>query len=289
MESFDKVHIWAEERVGEIASQKFRVSETLFSGRSDFQKVDVLKTEGYGVMLFLDGLVMLSERDEFIYHDMISHVPLYVHPRPKRVLIIGGGDGGTAREVLRHEDVAQCHMVEIDGMVVEVSKRYIPKTAVGFEHPRLKLTIGDGVRHMAETDERYDVVIIDSTDPIGPAKPLFGETFYRNVFRVLADDGIVVAQGESSHYELEAQRTVLSSMGKVFPKVSLYNYCNLTYPGGLWSFVYASKGLCPLADLDGARIKQQNLDLSYYNEDIHRAAFALPSFQRQRVGDLLRS
>lgn len=288
MHNSEDIHVWVEERVGDISAQKFRVSETLYSGHSEFQKVDVLKTEGYGIMLFLDGLVMLSERDEFIYHDMISHVPLYVHPRPHRVLIIGGGDGGTAREVLRHEDVKHCRMVEIDGMVVDVSKRFLRQTARGFDHPGLQLTIGDGVKFMAETRQRYDVVIIDSTDPIGPAKPLFGEAFYTDVFRVLADDGLVVAQGESTHYELEAQKTILNSVGKVFPRVQLYNYYNLTYPGGCWSFVFASKGLCPLADLDSTRIARQNLEFSYYNEAVHRAAFALPSFQRKRLGDLLR-
>ncbi len=271
--------LWAEEKNKDVSSQKYRVLETLFSDRSKYQKVDVVKTAGHGVMLFLDGLVMMCERDEFIYHDMISHVPLFTHPDPRKVLVIGGGDGGTAREVLRHEEVESCWMIEIDGMVVDVSKRFIPQTGCSFDNPKLNLLIEDGVKFMAETDERFDVVLVDSTDPIGPATPLFGPEFYRNVYRVLSDDGIMVAQGESSHHEPEMQKTILRSVGESFPKVHMYNYSNLTYPAGGWSFTFASKGLCPIKDLDEKRASQ--LDCNYYNTDIHRACFALPQFQKR--------
>ena len=287
MERPARLQMWVEEIVADLSAQKFRVVETLFTGQSDYQRVDVLKTKGFGVMLFLDGVVMLSERDEFIYHDMISHVPMYVHPNPRSVLVIGGGDGGTVREVLRHPEVVRCKMVEIDGLVVEVSKKFIHQTSCAFEDPRLDLTIGDGVKFMAETEERFDLVIVDSTDPIGPAKPLFGPEFYGNVARVLTEDGIVVSQGESPYYEVEAQKAILASMGCNFPVVHMYNYANLTYPCGLWSFIYASKGLCPLSDFDEARYRRQALDFSYYNADIHRGAFALPQFQRNSHGKYL--
>lgn len=279
--------LWAEEPVQGYLGMRFRVEETLFSGRSAFQKVDVVRTAGHGVMMFLDSLVMLSERDEFVYHDMISHVPLFVHPNPKRVLIIGGGDGGTAREVLRHPGIERVVMVEIDGMVVEVSRKFIHQTACALDDPRLELRIEDGVKYMAETQEQFDVILVDSTDPIGPAAPLFGGQFYQDVHRVLAADGIVVSQGESPWYMHEGQRSVLESMRKVFSHVFLYNYTNLCYPGSLWSFAMATKGRHPLRDFDPARVKASGLEFQYYNEAIHRAAFCLPEFQRRTVADLI--
>ena len=277
--------LWVEEKVEDIFAQKYRVLEILYNGQSKYQKIDVVRTAGHGVMLFLDGLVMVSDRDEYIYHDMIVHVPLHVHPNPKRVLVIGGGDGGTAREVLRHPAVEECVMIEIDEMVVEVSKQHMPITAVAFDHPKLDLRIEDGVKFMAETDERFDVIIIDSTDPIGPAKPLFGPEFYGNVYRVLSDSGVVVAQGESSFYEIEMQKMILQSVREHFSRVHLFNYSNLTYPSGQWSFVYASKGLCPLADFDAQRAAR--MKCRYYNASLHRAAFALSQHQLDQVGYLL--
>jgi spermidine synthase len=271
--------------VEDIFAQKYRVLEILHSSQSKYQKVDVVRTAGHGVMLFLDGLVMVSDRDEFIYHDMIVHVPLHVHPDPKRVLVIGGGDGGTAREVLRHPGVEECVMIEIDEMVIEVSKQFIPVTASSFDHPKLDLRIEDGVKFMAETDERFDVILIDSTDPIGPAKPLFGPDFYANVARVLNDQGIVVAQGESTFYEVEMQKMILQSVREHFSKVHMFNYSNLTYPSGQWSFVYASKGLCPLGDFDEQRAAM--MQCRYYNPGLHKGAFALSQFQLDQVGYLL--
>ncbi|MDJ0835207.1 MAG: polyamine aminopropyltransferase [Acidobacteriota bacterium] len=281
------MNLWISEHHEDYLIQQYRVEKTIFSGRSDFQKVDVVETRGHGKVLFIDGLTMISERDEFVYHDMIAHVPLFVHPDPKRVLVIGGGDGGTAREVLRHTTVERAVMVEIDGVVVNACKKYIPQTSCALEDPRLDLRIDDGVRFMAETDELFDVVIVDSTDPIGPAAPLFGEEFYRNVHRVLDEDGIAVAQGESSFYMVDEQKSILKSARAVFPKLHLYNYSNLTYPGGLWSFMFASKGLCPIKDFDPARVKASGLKFRYYNPALHQASFCLAQFQLDLLQDLL--
>lgn len=277
--------LWVGEKTEDFYEQRYRVTETLFSGQSEFQKVDIVQTEGHGKMLFLDGLTMISERDEFIYHDMIAHVPLFAHPNPKRVLVIGGGDGGTAREVLRHEEVETCWMIEIDGMVVEACRQHIPLTSGSFDNPRLKLMIEDGVKFMAETDEKFDVILIDSTDPIAHAVPLFGEDFYANVFRVLTDEGMVVAQGESSYHEPELQATILKSMTKSFPKAYMYNYANMTYPAGFWSFMLGSKKRSPLADFDEERASR--LRCKYYNPGVHRAAFALAQFQKERYREYL--
>ena len=282
-----RMELWIEERHRETMGMRFRVRRVLFSGTSEFQRIEVVETESLGRMLLNDGMVMVTERDEFVYHEMIAHVPLFTHPRPESVLIIGGGDGGTAREVLRHPMVTRCVMVEIDGMVVEACREHIPQTAGSLDDPRLELRIEDGVKYMAETGRRFDVILVDSTDPVGPATPLFGSEFYGDVHRVLADDGIVVAQGESPFYDPAMQAKVAGIFRERFPRVHFYNYTNLTYPGGLWSFALGSKGPCPIRDLDPKRVEKSGLAFSYYSADLHRGAFAIPAFQRRHLGEAL--
>jgi spermidine synthase len=280
--------LWIEENHRDFLVMRYRVERSLFSGESDFQHIDIVETAGFGRMLFNDSTAMISERDEFIYHEMISHVPLFVHPDVRRALVIGGGDGGTVREILRHRSVEHCHLVEIDPLVVQGCKEHIPQTAAALDDSRVEVTIADGVRFVAETEERYDLVIVDSTDPIGPATPLFGPEFYRNVHRVLEDGGIVVSQAESSLLELEAQRSLLATLNEVYTRLYLYNYVNMTYPGGLWSFSLASKGdTCPLADFDPGRVAASGIEFRYYNPAVHHAAFALPSFQARALADYL--
>jgi len=283
-----KLRLWVEENHDDILTLRYRVEKTLFSGESDFQHIDIVETSGFGKMLFNDSTAMISERDEFIYHEMISHVPLFVHPGAERVLVIGGGDGGTVREVLKHPTVRHCRLVEIDPLVVEGCRKHIPVTAAALEDPRAEVTIGDGVEFVAVTDERYDLVIVDSTDPVGPATPLFGPEFYGNVHRVLLDGGLAVSQAESSLLELDAQKSLLRILSTIYDRVHLYNYVNMTYPGGLWSFSFASKGqLCPLGNFDEGRVKTSGIEFRYYNPLIHRAAFALPTFQARALAPYL--
>ena len=270
-------------------SLKYQVVKSLFHGKSKFQTVDIVETRGLGKMLLNDGLVMISERDEFIYHDMITHVPLFTHPQPRRVLIIGGGDGGTAREVLRHSSVEKCVMVEIDDMVVNACREHIPQTSHSLDHPKLQLLIADGVEYLAQTSEQFDVILVDSTDPIGPAKPLFGADFYHHVQRCLHPQGIVVAQGESIFDGADMQKTLLTILRQFFPITGLYNYQNLTYPGGPWSFVFASHGPHPLDDFSPQRVNSCGLKFDYYNPEVHCGAFALPSFHRQQIAHALSS
>ena len=286
-ESVVNPNLWIEEKLDDSYGMRFRVTEVLFTGKSKFQEVDVVRTAGHGVMLLNDGYIMLTERDEFAYHDMIAHVPLFVHPNPKRVLIIGGGDGGTAREVLRHPSVEECVVVEIDSMVVQACRDHIPQTSVSFDDDKVELIIGDGVAYVAETNRTFDVVLVDSTDPIGPAQPLFGEAFYRNVHRALASDGIVVSQGETPWYRQNVQRELSGILHTVFARNHVYNFSNLSYPGGLWSFTFASKGLHPLRDVDANRAQQRCFH--YYNNDVHWAAFALPTFQQRSVNGVVSS
>jgi spermidine synthase len=279
---------WADELEQQTLQLRYKVRERLFSGRSEYQRVDVVETAGFGRMLFNDGLAMVSERDEFVYHEMIGHVPLFVHPDPRRVLVIGGGDGGTVREVIRHRSVEHCRLVEIDALVVEACRKELPWTASALDDPRVAVTIGDGVRFVATTDERYDLVLVDSTDPVGPARALFGEEFYANVRRVLRDGGLVVSQAESPFFDIEQQRSLLGILGGRFERVHIYNYANITYPGGLWSFSYAAAGdLCPLRSFDPARVARSGLAFRYYDAAVHRAAFALPVFQAEALRGVL--
>jgi spermidine synthase len=189
---------------------------------------------------------------------------------------------------LRHPRVSYCRLVEIDGKVVEGCRRHIPQTAAALEDPRVEVTIGDGVEYVSTTDDRYDMVVVDSSDPVGPAKGLFGSEFYSDVRRILTDDGVVVTQANSPFFEIAAQKELLEILAELFPRVHLYNYTNMTYPGGLYSFSFASKGnCCPVGDLDARRVAESGLTFEYYSDAVHRAAFALPEFQRRALHELL--
>ncbi len=270
---------WIEENYKEGLNFRLAKKADLFSGQSDFQKVEVFESTHHGRVLLNDGCFMLSERDERIYHEMIVHPAFSVLPDLQNVLIIGGGDGGTAREVLRHPSVHRVVMVEIDSMVVEASKKWIPQTAGKLMDSRLELKIEDGVKYLNESREKFDLIIIDSTDPNGAAEPLFGKDFYADVARCLNSKGIVLAQGESVFYETETQKRLLEVASGFFETRSYYNFTNMTYPGGLWSFLWASNGCHPLKDQRAIL----DLEMYYYNSEIHKAAFALPEFQKQAL------
>lgn len=282
-------NLWIEEKFRDFYGMRYKVENVLFSGKSEFQTVDVVETKGHGKMLLNDGLVMVTERDEFVYHDMISHVPLFVHPNPKKVLVIGGGDGGTAREVIRHQSVEKCVMVEIDKMVVDACIEHIPLTSEKLSDPRIELRIEDGIKYVKETTEKFDVILVDSTDPIGPAQPLFNESFYQDIYNCLTDNGIVVSQGESPWYEQTMQKKLVSIKNKLFEKTFIYNFVNLTYPGSFWSFTFATKGLHPIEDFDAKRVAASGLEFKYYNEQIHSGAFALPTFQKKELEGLIQN
>lgn len=277
--------LWVEEVQDGSYGMKWRGKELLFRGKSEFQSVEVYDTVSHGRMLLIDGLLMTSERDEFVYHEMIAHVPLFLHPEPRRVLVVGGGDGGTVREALKHPAVAHVDLVEIDGMVVDAARKFLPSTAACLSDARVTVRIEDGVKFMAAAGEPYDVILIDSTDPIGPAAPLFGPEFYGNVKKRLTADGLVVAQGECPFYRLDVQKALAQVVRGAFGAAALYNYHNLTYPGGLWSFVAASKVPRDLTAPDAARVAALQPSLSYYNVETHKAAFALPEFMKRGLSD----
>lgn len=274
---------WVEEVTGNFYGSKYQVKEILFQEKSAFQTVAVVDTTALGKMLLNDGLVMTTERDEFVYHEMISHVPLFAHPNPQTALIIGGGDGGTAREILKHDSIQSCTLVEIDEVVVRASKEFLPETACSYADKRLHLHIADGVQFVKDTQEKYDLVIVDSTDPIGPATPLFGREFYNNIKKCLNPNGIVISQAESPFYTIKSQSSLYQNLKELFSHVSLYNYSNLTYPGFLYSFSFASMGITPFEYFDPDKVHQSAIDFKYYNPEIHRAAFSLPTFQLRNL------
>ena len=281
-------HLWVEEDLQGIVRTRYRVTKTLFEATSRFQHIAIVETAGLGRMLINDGDIMLSERDEFVYHEMITHVPLFVRPGVVRALVIGGGDGGTVREVLRHPGVEYCRLVEIDATVIDACKTHIPQTAAALDNSRVEVAIEDGVAYVARTQDRYDLVIVDSCDPVGPSEPLFGAEFYSNVHRILSPGGVVVSHAHSPFYDAAAQASLLRILGESFRRVQIYNYSNLTYPGGLWSFSFASKGdVCPVGDFDARRVEESGLSFQYYSAAVHRAAFVLPEFQIKQLGELL--
>lgn len=279
-----KKTMWVDEVYQGIVRTSFKLKKRLFKGKSPFQTVEVVETAGHGKLLLIDGMTMVSERDEFVYHEMIAHPALFLHPKPRRVLVIGGGDGGTVREVLRHKSVERCVLVEIDGLVVSASRKYIPQTAAALSDRRAKVLIDDGVKFVAETKEKFDVVIVDSTEPFGPAAELFGPAFYKNVKRILTEDGIVASQAGSPFYEISTIKNLFSITKKIFPVVEVCLFNNLTYPGGLWAFTFATKGLHPVRDFKPARVKASKLKLRWYNADIHAGCFALPNFLKKAIG-----
>lgn len=269
-----------EENYKEGLSFRLGLKQKLFSGKSDFQMVEIFDSTHHGKVLLNDGAFMLSERDERIYHEMMAHVPIAVNPNAKRVLIVGGGDGGTAREVLRHPHVEEVVMVEIDALVVEACRKFIPQTAGALNDKRLELVIDDGVEYMKNSNKTFDIIMIDSTDPNGAATPLFGPKFYADVAKRLSPEGIVIAQGESVFYESEMQAKLLSIANPLFQYTTMFNFTNMTYPGGLWSFMWASRTLHPGKDFKGI---SSELEMFYYNEAVHRAAFCLPEFQAKNL------
>lgn len=283
----DSMNLWVSERSNDNFSMAFRVNKVLFSQQSQFQRVEIIDTIGYGKMLLNDGLVMISEKDEWIYHEMITHVPLLTHKQPKRVLVVGGGDGGTVREVLKHPYVEKCVLCEIDEVVVEACKKHIPQTAsvLTEEKQRLEIKFEDAVSYVKATSEVFDVIIIDSSDPVGPAAPLFNEAFYADCSARLNTGGIIVSQAESPFIYADMQESLCRILKKRFKKLAIYNFTNMTYPNGLWSFTFASNdtSLDPATCFDEKRFFSLCLDCQYYSPAIHRASFCLPPFQKTRL------
>ena len=280
--------IWYGEYHAPDVRLAFRV-DLLASETSPFQKMVVMHNDTFGNFFTLNGYIQLTQRDEFIYHDMIVHPSFAVNPDIRRVQIIGGGDGGTAREVLRYPHLTQIDMVDIDEMVVRLSKQYMPQTACSFDDPRLNLTIGDGLAFVEQAaDASYDLILVDSTDPVGPGEGLFTPQFYRNCYRVLSENGIMINQHEGAFYECDFHEMARAhtKIAAAFPIARVYGFNIPTYASGQWYFGFASKKFDPIADQQAERWEAFGLKTKYYNSGIHRAAFALPSYVQDKLAAL---
>ena len=262
-----------------------RVSAQIYQEQSDYQRIAVYDSPEFGRFLTLDGVLMLTERDEFIYHEMITHTAMAVNPAITSVLVIGAGDGGVARELSKYPGIEKIDIAEIDCRVVEVCKEYLPKTACGFNDARVKLHFMDGLKYVRHTQEKYDLIIVDSTDPSGPGEVLFTKEFYGGCMNILTEQGILINQHDSPFYKEDAKamcsahRRILS----VFPVSRVYQAHIPTYPSGHWLFGFSSVGLDPLKDLCDEAWNSLQLKTRYYNTQLHRGSFCLPNYVKEML------
>lgn len=273
------MELWYTEYHTETARFSIKVNKQLYSGQSEFQRIDVFESEEFGTFFTLDGLMMATEKDEFIYHDMIVHVPMATNPDIKNVLVIGGGDGGTVRELTRYETIESIHMVEIDKLVVDVCRKYMPLTSCKLDDPRVQLFFEDGLKFVRTKENAYDLIIVDSTDPFGPGEGLFTREFYGNCYKALNEKGILVNQHESPYYEGDARamKRAHKRIREFFPISRVYQAHIPTYPSGHWLFGFASKEFDPL-QFDAEAWNKLGLKTKYYNTEIHKGSFALPNY-----------
>ena len=259
-----------------------KVKQRLFEKQTDFQFLEVYETERLGRMLVLDGVIQVTEFDEFGYHEMFAHVPMNAHPDPRSVLVVGGGDGGVIRELVKYETLEEIHLCEIDGDVIEVSKELLPFTAVGLEDPRVKVFVEDGNEFLANRKNRYDLVLVDSSDPIGPADVLFKRPFFERLKAALKEDGAAITQCETIYLFLPLVREVIQSVRDLFPLTQYMNILMPTYPSGMIGELVCSRGpdfSRPIREIP----KDIQDGLRYYTPAIHQSAFTLPRFAEQEL------
>lgn len=279
------MELWYTELHTQNAGLKLKVKETLFTGKSEYQTIEVLDTYEYGRVLLLDGLIMTTDRDEYIYHEMITHPALYLHPAPEDVLIIGGGDGGAVRETVKHQNINRVVLCEIDGLVIETCIKFFPSIASELKgNDRVTVVIDDGIKYLEDNKSAFDILIVDSTDPVGPAVGLFKTEFYKKCLSALKPDGILVAQSESPFYHIDIIKDMNLNLRKAgFPIVNFYTASIPTYPSGMWSWVMASKKYDPLKDYDTKRFRANSISTKYFTERLCLASFALPSFVEKTI------
>jgi len=278
---------WFSESHTDKVKLEIMVDEQLYSQKSDYQKIDIFQSLEFGRILTLDDVITVTEKDEFIYHEMIVQPAMAVHPEVRRVLVVGAGDGGALRELSRYEDIEAIDLVEIDGMLVEACKTFLPSTAVGYQDPRVTVHIQDGLKFIRRLSDVYDLIIVDSTDPFGPGEVLFTKEFYGNCYKALRDNGIMINQHESPFYSYEAtaMKRAHRRIKESFPIHSVYQAHIPSYPSGHWLFGFASITYHPLSDLNAERWNNRGIKTRYYNTDLHRGAFYLPNYVKEMLGE----
>ena len=283
---FDKqMDIWFSQMDTDNVKTSVRVDRQLYSAESEYQRIDVFQSKEFGKMIVLDGDIIFSEADEFIYNEMVVHVPMAVHPGVKKALIIGGGDGGVANVMTNYPEIEVIDVVEPDEMFIEVSRTFFPETAKGFDDPRVNIINMDGLRYLRRCEAEYDLIINDSTDPFGHTEGLFTKEFYGSCYKALKEDGIMVYQHGSPFYDEDEQafRSMHRKVYKCFPISRVYQASIPTCPSGYWMFGFASKKYHPLKDFKPDEWKKRNIKTWYYTTNLHTGAFMLPKY----VEDLL--
>ena len=257
----------------------------LHSSQSSFQKIEVVESLDFGRMLVLDGVINLTERDEFVYHEMLVHVPLFSHPDPSEMLIVGGGDGGTAREVIKHEGISSIKQVEIDKEVIAISKKYFPSLSSSLDYPKVDVLLSDAIQYVKEIEQTFDIILIDSTDPvIDQSEGLFAVPFYKDCCNALTEQGILAAQIGDIFFDKELVKDVFNRLKEVFPIVRIFRAPVPSYTMVPYSFAFCSKAIRPEMELGLSRFSKI-FPTKYYNEQIHKAAFALPEHLREEFED----
>jgi spermidine synthase len=280
---------WVSETLHKNIALKLKVDKKLYSSRSSLQKIEFLKTSGFGTALIMDGAIQTTTEDEFIYHEMMSHLPLYSHPKPENILIIGGGDGGILREILKHKKVKNVTLVEIEREVIEQTKRYLPQICRNsFNSRKLDLVIADGAEFIKNKKNIYDIAIVDSPDPVGPAKALFEDRFYKDISRILKAGGIMVRQSGSSFLQKEELKDNYKRLSKIFKYTDVYTAAVPTYVGGFFNLIFASDKIniknLSLNRIE-SRFKKDRLKTYYYNPELHLASFKLPNYIKNIIGE----
>ncbi|MEG2625283.1 MAG: polyamine aminopropyltransferase [Christensenella sp.] len=275
---------WFYEYFTDNAKFGIKIKEHFVDTKSDFQKIDFYDSYEYGRFFTLDGFIMLTERDEFIYHEMLVHLPMAVVSGAKNVLIIGGGDGGAVRELTRYAGVEHIDMVEIDKVVVDLCKKHLPQTACKLEEPRVTLHFCDGIEFVKNARKKYDLILVDSTDPVGVGEGLFSQEFYENCAKIMTDNAVMINQHESPYYEGDAREMERAhkKLAAVFPICRVYQFHMPTYASGHWLFGFASRTREPL-DFDADAWNALQIKTNYYNTDLHRGCFALPNYVLKRL------
>ena len=274
------MEMWFSEFHTPDVKHSIRVNRQLYSRQSDYQRIDIFETPEFGRVLTLDGNVMLTERDEFIYDEMITHVPMAIHKEAKDILVIGAGDGGVVRELTRYDRVSHIDLVEMDPMVVEACRAYLPGNACRLDDRRVHLHYENALKFIRRCENKYDLIIVDSSDPFGPSEGLFTREFYGNCYKALKEDGILVYQHGSPFYDEDedACRSMHRKVFHTFPISRVYQAHIPTSPSGYWLFGFASKKYHPLKDFKPAEWKRRNIHTEYYTTNLHTGAFMLPKY-----------
>ncbi len=283
--------IWFTERDNNIALSLRHKGNILYQKQSKYQKVEIIDTYAYGKTLILDGMIMTTEKDEYVYHEMITHVPVFSHNNPKKILIVGGGDGGAARELLKHQSINHIDVVEIDAIVIEASKEFLPNISKSFSNKKVHAIIEDGLQFVKNCPQNsYDIIIVDSTDPVGPAEGLFTKEFYEDVYQCLKSDGIMVTQSESPRFNEQVFKEIQKCYQEIFGKNNVHPYLAYipTYPSGMWSFSFCAKqNIHPIDNFHKkeAEALLKKHKLNYYTPSIHKSAFILPGFVQELLSN----